>query len=670
MRMVRSKSESDVSRLRENAGESSDQTKRPQGTEGEPAVDDSTNSAPLSPPGDSGKPSAAAATTVPAAVVSDSADSTAADPAAATAPTTTTAAAPMDSANRKKKRPSAADEVEGSSTTADSTAADSDDEDSAAASTVSADQRGQSSAAATTTTTTAAVAPTDSANRKKRRSSAADEVEGSSTTADSTAADSDDEDSAAAAASTVPADQQGQPSGQGANGAPAVRAQGIAQVWNVLVKGYRDRHQARQRQDDEKVPGARTAGNIAFFGGLGASGLGIAASGLGLHNGQEAEERKKAGKTGASEEMEERSMQANWIRTAAGVTSLISTGAGLYSSIWGIRKAAKNKQRNKKRKAIFDTVAGSLGAVGGLASTTSGIMGLKNADATATGVVGAVGTLFTGLGSLTRTIGAGYNTYHHGKVASKAGEINEASKQTDPNVLSTHATSKINGDHDNKDSARAAAKARLYAMEQAKNYNKAKAIQEGVNAATEGILGVGSAIMGLFGGINSLISKPTPGAMKLGGSLGIAAAASKFIGTLAGKATKKVAESKSKNRMHEVVDGYIQKKKSSIVQEAGDKLDNNNPGDPRKLTQQEHDLVTNSDKIQEKIAIARLGIDLTLDTSSISEDIYKKAFKEITFRRAENILNSGNEKDRLLGALRLPTTASVEEVAEALGYEG
>ena len=177
--------------------------------------------------------------------------------------------------------------------------------------------------------------------------------------------------------------------------------------------------------------------------------------------------------------------------------------------------------------------------------------------------------------------------------------------------------------------------------------------------------------MGLIGGINSLAnSKPDAATLKMRGGLGIGASLSKLLGTAVGKITNKVAASKSKNRMHEVVDGYIQKKKSSIVREAGDKLDNSNPRDPQKLNQQEHDLVTNSDKIQEKIAIARLGIALTLDTSSISEDIYKKAFKEITFRRAQNILNSGNEKDRLLGALHLPTTASVEEVAEALGYEG
>ena len=350
---------------------------------------------------------------------------------------------------------------------------------------------------------------------------------------------------------------------------------------------------------------------------------------------------------------------------------MLSSTLGTLASISRYRTAKKNKQRNKKGQAVFDTIAGATGFAASTLSTASAITNVANGNARNAGIVGLTGSSLAGLLSVMKTGRAIKNYGHHKMVASGAGGMykrkkdgSQRNRNDDVETLTQRAASRDGSG--NKDAERAAAKARLFAMKQAEEYSKSKASQEGRNAAIEGLVGLGSSLAGLAGGVVSFLG----GSGKTSGILGMGASLGKMLGTGLSKGNQKKAAQANNQRMHAVVDEYLRNKKAKVLEYARSVVDNEED-DPQKLNSEELRMVEDDEGLQAKIAIARLGIEVTHDNQGIDETLYKRMFKEITFRRAQNILNADQaSRDEMLGALRLPTTASIEEIAEALGYEG
>ena len=283
-----------------------------------------------------------------------------------------------------------------------------------------------------------------------------------------------------------------------------------------------------------------------------------------------------------------------------------------------------------------------------------------------------------------KAIYAGKNASRYKKVAGETNEIydqdNGHSRQEDTdthnNTKRSRTVQLVDGKRTMvKDPARAAAKARLYAMSQAQRYNSEKATQEKRNAIISGVTGAVTGLGGFLGSLLSVTSGKSAGGMMASGVLGFASMIGKYVGAGFNTKYKKKAAAENHERIKDVVEGFLNRKKTGIEKDALAlrKMKEKAPDGPG-LTKGEFGLVENDDAMKKKIVIARLGFDVTQDNSAVDEGTYKKVFNLITLKRARNIQNAGdNDRRQMLGALGLPINdpqVSTQEIAEALGYEG
>ena len=452
-------------------------------------------------------------------------------------------------------------------------------------------------------------------------------------------------------------------------------------VWRVLVTDYRANHTRRDMPSDEDEDPASPE-SMASVAKKTATGFGHAAGVMsGTASALTLDNAIHAAKLGDSynqdkpdQYMRSRSEAGGYLRLFAGATAFSGSLAGLYGTYGDYRGAKRKGLRNKRRQTKFDALAGVSNAASGILSMTSAGMGISGADPKKSGIVGMASFFASGLGSAFKTIGAATGAVHHRRVAERAGQTygqpDGNSEEADKQTIKDNEHSKDPGTGE-KNHARSAAKARLYAMAQAAEYNREKAQQEKGRAWREGIFGIGAALSGIGGGAFSLAGGK--GLLGMFGSSisGLLSTGLKFGGAIANASAKKKAGQKSSERMHRVVDGYISNKLDKVKKDARDKRTGNreNPAGSGLTDAEVHD-VTDSEIIQKKIALARLGIEVAKDERGITEDVYKEAFKAITFRRAKNIRDSGDDRRSMLSALGLPNGATVEEIAEALGYEG
>ena len=463
---------------------------------------------------------------------------------------------------------------------------------------------------------------------------------------------------------------------------------GLPSIWNLLVEDYRNKHRAREVPDDEDEdpgsPEAMASGvkKVATGFGHAAGAMSLTASALNLDNGIHAANLgDDYDKNHPDDYMGKRSEAAGYLRVFSSLSAMGSSMASLYGTYGDYRNAKNKGLRDRKKQVKYDTMAGLSGLASSVLSLTSTAMSINGSDPNKTGWVGIASAAAGGLGSTFKTIGAARSASRHGKVADRASKIYDPqiaiseddvhTRASDTAALDRIKSSRIDGTN-RKNAQRAAAKARLYAMSQAETYNREKAQQEKGKAWREGIVGGGSLLAGLGASIFSMTAGKTPLGLIGSGVSGILGQIFKFSGAIANAKAKSKAKKNSSSRIQTVVNDYIEKKKDKIKDQARRKLamDPNNPGD-QELTMDEVREVTENDAIVRKIAIARLRIDVTLDGNNLSEDNYKQAFKAITFRRAQNIMNSGDDRNAMLDALGIPSRgATVEAVAEALGYEG
>ena len=70
------------------------------------------------------------------------------------------------------------------------------------------------------------------------------------------------------------------------------------------------------------------------------------------------------------------------------------------------------------------------------------------------------------------------------------------------------------------------------------------------------------------------------------------------------------------------------------------------------------------------ILLGRLGVDIPVENTAVSDQEKEQAFEKLNLKRANNILNS-KEADRnsILDALRLDHSATAEDIALALKGE-
>ena len=461
---------------------------------------------------------------------------------------------------------------------------------------------------------------------------------------------------------------------------------GPKRVWQVMVVGYRNRHKESPRTvtglaedgDKDDADLGRMLGLASTGFGHASSTLGVVSSALTLDSGIHASKDKNYNENEPDAYMKNRSEAGGLLRFCGGASSVFGSIMGL-AGVYNDNSIAKKKGlKNKRRQSRVNAAAGLTGLGASVLSMASAAVGLRGDDPKTAGWLGIASRGLGLVGSLTKTISAGMSAHRHRKVANATNTLNRQDMTQYSDLLnnedqSIKHPSRVSNDPKIKNKDRATAKARLYAMKQAERYNDAKASQEKSRALREGITGIGADLSGGIGSLFSIFGGKSPAGMIGSGVFGLLGSAFKLGGSVAnaiGKRNDKKAYKDSKSRMRSEVDDFVNKKLDKIKNEAQSKR-NDNPGNTD-LSADEFDWINNSGLIQKKIAIARLGIDLTLDENDIDDGVYKQAFNAITMRRAYNILNSNdNERNSMLTALGLPTTTDdVVEIAEALGYEG
>lgn len=200
--------------------------------------------------------------------------------------------------------------------------------------------------------------------------------------------------------------------------------------------------------------------------------------------------------------------------------------------------------------------------------------------------------------------------------------------------------------------AHKALKAKNHAMQQAKELNAIKSKKSSMGA-------IGS-ILGSLGSLGEAVSGLTGGAF--GGFLGTFSPIAGVFGglmSMMGQQSGENAEKMAEEKKQEYIKQYLEKKRDTVQKEAEEAF----RGHPNASS-----ITTLSDSEKDRIVIARLGVDVEINNSGISDEMYLQAFEKRNLKQARGIMASG-EKDKaeMLKALHLDSDASVEDVAAALG---
>ena len=366
-------------------------------------------------------------------------------------------------------------------------------------------------------------------------------------------------------------------------------------------------------------------------------------------------------------------------------SNLLSLGSGSLSATMGVMntirdvkaynkvKAGKNERRKSQAGySIFNSVMGTASGLlqtGGAVSGLAGDLGARS-GAEVGSYLGLAGSVFDVAGSIGSIAGAKKNSAAHQAVAD---EINASISAGDDRIASFTDSDYKKARRDYKNykertgrndktsrslkKAKNTAKAKWYAMRMARDHNENKAAQESKRGNMAGIFGTVSSLLSFGGSLGSILSSgPTSG--YVGGIFGAVSSLWKGLGKYVDSKSKDADAKADKKNKDSVMDTYITEK----MQKIRDEIKN----DPR------INAMNLSDSVVKKIAYARLGadVDLSSDESQITPDVYNAAYNRVVLKRANNIMKSSRgDRNNMLKALGLPQNASLEEVAEMLGYE-
>lgn len=416
-------------------------------------------------------------------------------------------------------------------------------------------------------------------------------------------------------------------------------------LWQYIVKPHYDKH----RNDNPRNPLAEDKDNVVEkgfrvaldVGSLTSSVLAVANSGYAID--KDLDEKDETG----NEITSGSNTVASMVGSFRSMMGLMDMGMGLGSLYDGY----KRKNKNEKRQAGFKAFSGFTSAAAGALSAAAGFAGLDKADAGTIKGLALASSTIGALGSIGNIIGGYSNANQRSRMASAGSSFRIGKDQFDADM-----TAAGNGKDDASRNARRLAKAKAFSMSQAADMNSLKAQQEKSKAHRDLFyngLGTLCSLAGSYG--SAFTDLKTSGLV--GGILGTAAMTLKYIGK--GRELYKSGKNKK----------ALQGKKDQVIR---DYLDNKRPKIKADISADPHTSgIQVSDNVADRIAVARLGINLDItDPSGLSEDERKELFNRITLRRAKYLTQlTGPEKTQMMTALELDVNASVDQVAEVLGYE-
>lgn len=436
-------------------------------------------------------------------------------------------------------------------------------------------------------------------------------------------------------------------------------------LWRTLVRPYIIKHR-RSLSEPEEDTGVYEKAALETVDVL--SDLGTTAASI-----MSIENAVHAGKEGINSESEaDGHIMANDVLSNAiyASTGFVSSLAGIYNTGKGLRDVHRARKSKNKSKLLQSSL-GAASSFAGLASaglqTASAGVGLSG-DSGTSGYLTIASFAADAIGSAIDTVSTIAKQRHHKHVTDRINIYGGTSAgRTNPADLTSSDRQK-----------KTVAKAKQYSMLQAHKYNSKMASEEKENVFKNIAFGVVPSMLGLANGIVSSTAS-YQGGMMASGILGLAQMALKNVGKgLRVKnhfsEDKKREENKDKKTEVDLylstkIEGVKADARSSGVVDANGRIqldadqddDADDGGNNGQFT----------DELAKRVALARLGLDVELEeNSALPDEIYQKAYNIVTLKRANHIHESGNDRTAMLTALGLPTNASVEEIAEALGYEG
>ncbi len=348
---------------------------------------------------------------------------------------------------------------------------------------------------------------------------------------------------------------------------------------------------------------------------------------------------------------------------------MVNGGIGIYSNFKKTKTHNRRKRRAAKRGAWTSGLNIATNAFKMISTGVSGF-GDKNND-NQNGTIDA----FNSLASITSLTSAGVGLVGHfvdrgrrQKVIDNATMLADSVGDSDDSKEESERRSRHDRrwydlprmpnlpDHHTMDSQnRNAFKAKKYAMRQAARFNKIKK-----QTGFKGWFGA----LGALSGLANLVTKfadpefaQSAGGTLLGSIFGVIGSASGMIERVGSKITDEAIDSSAKKEKLKTINDYLEKKRRRTRQQAGRAFRYHQNRYGENITDNEAD----------RIAIARLGIDLAITDDNIDEETRMQAFSKLNMKRANNIMNS-SERDRedMIKALGLDEGATVDEVAAAL----
>ena len=330
--------------------------------------------------------------------------------------------------------------------------------------------------------------------------------------------------------------------------------------------------------------------------------------------------------------------------------NIAQTGIGFVKNV----KTAKNsKNKRKKNTAIagaFSNVAGILTNAQNLVSTgLSGFGDTQHKVAQADTV-----TTLSVLSSLTSGLSAGMNIFsNYMDLHYRNKSIRDMEKLRKPDDLTNDKLTEAKNNNADKSNYNAL-KARKYALEQATDFNKIKRTY---------VKGIAGGAASLVGGANNFMKLVAPTfsksavGMLTSSALGAAGFGLGMLQKYGGKLRDKRNDSKAEKKKLEITKNYLAKKRAAVKEQVNTAFaENQNIEGIREV----------SDNLADRITLGRLGIAVKVTDDELSKELLLRGFEKINMKRANNIMNSGDQKDQILEALGLEKDADISDVAAAL----
>ncbi len=340
-----------------------------------------------------------------------------------------------------------------------------------------------------------------------------------------------------------------------------------------------------------------------------------------------------------------------WNDAAGVISSALSVGSSTASLFANARTAKKSKNKRKKKEAKYGIASNVFGIIGdGAYSSASGIKALGNPGGnakqdTALKALDAVGAGASFVSGVLDMIGGSKSRSMKSQLRKKAAALKAAA--WDENSIADERVRKTTKSAKNK------------AMDMATAMNKSqkKESMKGIGGLLSSAIGIANSAMGFLGAgfAKNPIWKGISAAAGLVGYVG------KYIDKAIDKKTEKNHE---KDKIK-----YAKDKITS--NERVNKIKGQAAGINGALSPEERTALNNSTDISNneahRIALSRLGIDVTIEDSVVEDSVYEAAFKKMAAKRTRNIINSEPAmKRKMLKAMNLEDGASEQEIYQAL----